>query len=89
MAAPIIDNLLLPVKCILVLPDDGSETTGTIFKTSAMGGGIFISPLVQMQEVPATHHHVLFVKEMSTEVNVNGIEYLAMHESAVVGLIPN
>ena len=89
MATPVIDNLLLPVRCILVLPDDGSETTGTIFKTSGMGGGVFISPLIQMQEAPIPHRHILFVKEMSTEVEVDGVEYLAMHETAVVGLIPD
>ncbi|GAG59776.1 unnamed protein product, partial [marine sediment metagenome] len=35
------------------------------------------------------HTHILFAKEMATEVNVDGVEYMAMHEHAVVGLIPD
>lgn len=89
MAVPVIDNLLLPVKCILVLPDEGSETVGVIVKASEMGGGRFNSVFVQAQSMPTLHTHILFIKEMATEVNVDGIEYLAMHECAVVGLIPD
>jgi len=89
MAAPVIDNLLLPVRCILVLPDAPDGSTGTICRRSSMGGGIFNSILIQSQEAPFPHTHILYVKEMSTEVEVDEIEYLAMHETAVVGLIPD
>lgn len=89
MAAPVIDNLLLPIECMLVLPDTGSETTGTIFRRSSMGGGCFNSVLIESRQFPTPHAHVLFAKEMTSEVNVNGVEYLAMHEYAIVGLIPD
>lgn len=89
MATPVIDNLLLPIECILVLPDVGSETTGMIVRKSSMGGGVFNSVLIQSQQIPSQHTHILFVKEMATEVQVDGIEYLAMHEHVVVGLIPD
>ena len=35
-----------------------------------------------------TSDHVLFCKEMATEVEVDGVEYMAMHVNAVVGVIP-
>ncbi len=81
MASPTIDNLVLPVGRVLVTPDDPDPeeaTTGVVFSKSAQGSSSF----------GAVGSHVLFVKEMTTEVEVNGVEYLAMHESAIVGLIP-
>ncbi len=88
MAAPVINNVLLPIFCVLVLPDAPDSTTGVIVRVSGSGGGKFMSPDVQTEEYPDTHTHVLFVKEMSTEVNIDSVEYLAMHSNAVVGLIP-
>jgi len=82
MAAPIINDLVLPNNRILVLPD--GETTGTIFRRSAQGGGKFkgsADPEIESA-------HVLFVKEMTTEVQIDDVKYLAMHVNAVVGLIP-
>ena len=90
MAAPAINGLELPLNCILVAPDGPdpvTATTGTIFRRSNLGGGHFkakngtVGPLVEYEKV-------LFIKEMSTEVTIDGNEYLAMSECAVVGLIP-
>ncbi len=89
MTAPVINNLLLPVKTILVLPDEGTlPTTGMIFRRSSEGGGHF-SAIANGNSGPVKEFtHVLFVRDMTTEVNVDGVEYLSMHISAVVGLIP-
>lgn len=81
MATPVINNLVLPVGRVLVIPDDPDPeeaTTGIVFACSAQGSSAF----------GAVGSHILFVKEMTTEVVVNGEEYLAMHEEAIVGLIP-
>ncbi len=89
MAAPTIDNLLLPGNTILVLPDEGAlPTTGRIFRRSSEGGGHF-STVANGNSGPVKEFtHVLFVRDMTTEVNIDGVEYLSMHISAVVGLIP-
>ncbi len=89
MAAPVINDLILPRNSVLVLPDPGElPTTGVIVRRSSEGGGKFESsnrtdgPLI-------SYDHVLFVREMTTEVDVDGVEYLAMNQNAVVGLIPD
>ena len=90
MTTPEIDNLLLPDNRILVLPDEGDKpTTGTICYRSTMGGGHFRVGAGNGLGVEVEYDHVLFVREMTSEVEVNEVEYLAMHESAVVGLIPD
>jgi len=84
MATPICNDLVLPTGRILVLLDEGSETTGVIHRRSAQGGGVFkgsVDPVIESS-------HVLFVKEMATKVEIDDVEYSAMHEAAVVGLIP-
>lgn len=81
MAAPVINNIALPVSRVLVTPDgpDPEEaTTGIVFRNSAQGSSSF----------GAVGSHVLYVREMTTEVVVDSVEYLAMHESAIVGIIP-
>ena len=89
MATPIINNLVLPHSIILVLPDEDSETTGTIFRRSPMGGGKFIVGFGGVGGSEAEYNHVLFAKEMATEVKVDDVEYMAMHCNAIVGLIPD
>lgn len=82
MAGPIINNLILPLSRILVIPDDPDPeeaTTGIVFSKSAQGSSAFCG----------VDSHVLFIKGMTTEVVVDEVEYLAMHESAIVGEIPS
>jgi co-chaperonin GroES (HSP10) len=89
MATPIIDNLLLPNIRILVLPDEGeTPSTGTIYRRSEMGGGHFVGSVPGRNPIVESDH-ILFVREMATEVEIDGIEYMVMHEHAVVGVIPN
>lgn len=84
MATPVHNDLALPVNRILVLLDEQSESTGTIFRRSSQGGGHFVgsyNPVV-------VSDRVLFVPEMTTVVEIDGQEYQAMHVNAVVGIIP-
>ncbi len=69
-------TLTLIKKCILVLPDEGDKlSTGIV--TQKTDDSNFV----------AVNDHVLFVRKMAAEVELNGIKYLAMHEDAVAGLI--
>ncbi len=86
MAAPVIENLLLPAAIILVLPDGVGATTGTIFRRSPLGHGHFYGHNGTSNPL-AEQSHILFAKDMAAEVIIDGIEYLAMHINAVVGLI--
>lgn len=88
MAIPVINNLVLPNNTIIVLLDEDSQTTGTVVERSPMGGGRFRAITGGVGGSDLEYDHVLFAKEMATEVEVDGVEYLAMHQSAVVGLIP-
>ncbi len=86
MAAPIINDLALPSSRILVLPDGaaGSSSTGIIFRRSALGGGFFKGS----SDPEIESSRVLYARNMATVVEIDGIEYMAMHVNAVVGLIP-
>ncbi len=84
MATPIINDLVLPGSRILVLLDTGSESTGVIFQRSAQGGGFFKGG----SDPEIESDNVLFCKEMAVPVEIDDVEYLAMHVNAVVGLIP-
>ena len=84
----VINNLVLPDSRILVLPDAGSETTGTIVLRSPMGGGRFIVSFGGVGGTEEEYNHVLFVKEGCTEVEIDNATYFAMHQDNVVGLIP-
>jgi len=84
MATPVINDLALPSSRILVLLDEDSETTGIIFRRSAQGGGFFKGS----SDPEIESNHILFNKEMATPVEIDDIEYMAMHVNAVVGVIP-
>jgi len=84
MATPIINNIVLPSSRILVLLDVGSETTGVISRVSSQGGGCFMGSYNPGVESA----HVLFAKEMGSPVEIDDVEYVAMHANAVVGVIP-
>ena len=52
------------------------------------GGGYFQGDAGANLSPTVVSARVLFVREMATEVEVDGVEYMAMHQSAVVGLSP-
>lgn len=84
MAAPIINDLLLPTGVVLILPDAPDASTGVVVRRSQTGGGFFKggNPIVESS-------HVLYIKDgQTTEVEIDGVEYLSMSEQAVVGIIP-
>ena len=86
MATPVIDNIVLPNDRILVLPDEGDQpSTGTIYQRPVSGGRFWVGS----GGLGSQYNHILFVREMAAQVEINGTEYLAMHTSAVVGLIPD
>ena len=87
MASPIINNLVLPDGRVLVLLDEDSQTTGMIAKRSPSGGGKFRVAFGGVGGSDREYDHVLFLKEMATEVIIDDVEYMAMHQNAVVGLI--
>ena len=90
MATPIINNLKLPDGRILVLPDEGDQTsTGAISQRSPSGGGHFRVGSGTGLGPEQEYAHILFCREMATEVEVDDVGYLAMHQNAVVGLIPD
>ena len=84
MATPIINDLVLPSSRILVLLDVGSETSGIIFRRSAQGGGFFKGS----SDPEIESDHILFAKEMGSPVEIDDVEYVAMHVNAVVSVIP-
>lgn len=86
MATPIHNDLILPTNRILVLPDEGENpTTGVLFRKSEINGGRFVGSVTPLLE----NAHILFVREMATEVEIDDVKYMAMHINAVVGLIPD
>lgn len=87
MATPVINNLLLPNHRVLVLPDETGATTGTIEQVADLGS-VKLDTKGTYEYPTDVGRRILFIREMATEVEVNGVEYLAMHEDAVVGLIP-
>lgn len=95
MAAPTINNLVLQAGRCLVLADPDSDSTGVIFKVSDQGFRRLVEAPALPQDPEDTqgpaipYNHVLFVKENTTEVIVDGVEYLAMHQDNIVGLIPD
>ena len=80
---------------ILVLPDEGSDTTGVVYKKKLRGyhglmNGISHSDPDDSESpmTPEVHHnHVVFVREGAVEVEIDGVTYLAMHINNVVGYI--
>lgn len=93
MAASTINNLVLQSNRCLVLPD--SDSTGVLFKVSERGFRRLVEspPMPQDPNEPQgpaiPYTRVLFVKENTAEVIVDGVEYLAMHQDNIVGLIPD
>lgn len=77
---------------ILVLADDDSDTTGVIVQQDLDGfRGLTKTPGPVGEDepsLPAEYHvHIVFVKEMAVEVEINGVAHLAMHRNAIVGTV--
>lgn len=82
---------------IRVLADEGSDTTGVIVENKLQGyGGLSNhitseppeSPEDPPIEIPPTvHNHIVFIKEMAVEVEIDGASYLVMTVDAIAGYI--
>lgn len=77
---------------LLVLLDEGKDDRGTIFQSSLNGyPGLVFSQEPENPEDPQPPHesynHVVFVKNMSETVAIDGVDYQAMHRNALVGVI--
>lgn len=78
---------------VLILPDDGSETTGVIVAHDTMGWrGLTIVTEVPINPedppVPPKYYtHVVFVKEGAVEVEIDSVTYLAMHRNNIIGTL--
>ncbi len=78
-----------------MIPDEGSEVTGVIFLRSAQGfcrieEGQPAPENPEDPQLPAIpYDHILFIKEGAVEVEISGVAYLCMHQSNIVGAIPD
>ena len=77
----------------MVLLDEGSTNTGTVFQSDLAGYRGFTHPIAVPEDPDSpylpveSYDHVVFVKEMATEVEIDDVSYQAMHRNAVIGVI--
>ena len=82
---------LLPFR-VLVLVDEDSDTTGVIFQSNLRGYTGLIDNVTPENpedppEEPVVYDHIVFAKEGTVEVEIDGVTYLAMHLNSIVGYI--
>lgn len=82
---------LLPYR-LRVLPDNGQGNTGRIVEENLRGNPCLLDrPEPENPEdpipPPVLHDHIVFVKEMSSEVEVDSVTYRVMHINAVLATI--
>lgn len=77
---------------LLILLDNGKDDRGTVFESN-LGSwrGLEISPEPTEPGIPPSpvehYNHIVFVKNMSETVTIDGTDYQAMHSNAIVGVI--
>lgn len=79
---------------LLALLDEGKDDRGIVFESnlgSWRGLEIAPEPIMPEEPLPPTeyYNHIVFVKNMSETVTVNGVDYQAMHRNAIVAVIPD
>ena len=82
---------------VRVLADEGSDTVGVIVENKLQGYGGLTNHIASLPpenpedppiEIPPTvHNHIVFTKEMTAEVEIDGVSYLVMTVGAIVGYI--
>ena len=80
---------------VRVLVDEGSDATGIIVENKLQGYGGLTNHIASEPpenpedppiEIPPTvHNHIVFIKEMAAEVEIDGTSYLVMTVNAIVG----
>jgi len=91
MSFKLLDNQLL------VLVDEGETNIGRIVQNNFRTQREFKVPADWYDPEnppdplpePTENTHVVFVREMADEVEIDGITYMGMHKNAVIGLIPD
>ncbi len=77
---------------LLVLLDEGKDDRGVVFQSN-LGGycGLVVpgDPPEDPMPPAESYSHIIFVKEMATEVEIDDVSYQAMHRNAIVGVIPD
>ena len=82
---------------VRVLVDEGSTTTGVIVENKLQGYGGLTNHIASepsenpedppMEIPPTVHNHIVFIKEMVVEVEIDAVSYLIMAIDAIVGYI--
>lgn len=84
----------LMVGRLIVLLDAGKDNRGIVFQSNLSGyRGLEVprEPHQEGEPIPPVEYydHIMFVKNMSETVTINGIDYQVMHYNAIVGVITN
>ena len=84
---------------VLVTLDEGKENIGRIVQHTCRGESRLMIPripqVVQPGEEPQAtpeilwYDHIVFVKEMSDEVEIDGVSYVGMAVAAILAVIPD
>lgn len=84
---------------LLVTLDEGKDNVGRIIDSRCQGESRLMIPRTpeevqpgeEPQSVPEMEHydHIVFVKEMSDEVEVDGVTYVGMSTDAILAVIPD
>lgn len=88
-------SYLLLDNRLLVLLDAGEDDRGMIVQSDLRSHRDFTVPANSYDPenppdpLPADtdYNHVVFVKEMATEIEIDGVSYRGMHKNAVVAII--
>lgn len=92
-------NPLLVSGRVLVTLDEGQQNVGRIVQHTCEGEARLMITS-EPQEVPIgeepppvaeieRYDHIVFIKEMSDEVEIDGVTYLAMSVDAILAVIPD
>ena len=84
---------------LLVILDEGKHNIGRIVSSHCQGEPRLMIPRIpeavppgqEPQTVPEMEHydHIVFVKEMSDEVEIDSVTYLGMSVDAILAVIPD
>ncbi len=92
---PVINNIILPLNVLLILPDSVGASTGVVVRRELSDDIPHIKEhLISYDKngniiyVSLLNNHVLFVNNMSEEVKIDGTKYKVVHITGIVGNIP-
>ena len=84
---------------VLVTLDEGKQNIGRIVQHTCQGESRLMIPRVPQDVQPGEdpgpmpemqrYDHIVFVKEMSDEVEIDGVTYVGMSVAAIIAVIPD